>query len=179
MAGHSARGIREMSLGYSVSTRGGSHHDTRPFYPGTHPDPGFDKIPEYVFNSNAFTAVGDSLVICRFIAEGMLDGPGVSDSMATMLNLVTGWDIDAAGLAEIGERIYTLERLISSRRGVSRKDDILPYRVMNEPIPDGPSEGRYCPREELDTMLDKYYKLRGWTGDGIPTDEKLTELGLV
>ena len=178
MAGHSARGLREMSLGYAVSTRGGSHHDTRPFYPGTHPDHGFDKVPEYVVKSNYFTAVGDSLVICRFIAEGMLDPTSISDSMATMLNYVTGWDLDVAGLKEIGERIYTLERLINTRRGVSRKDDVLPYRVMNEPIPDGPSKGRYCPREMLDTMLDRYYKLRGWTEDGIPTDDKLKELGL-
>jgi len=179
IAGHSARGLREMSLGYSVSTRGGSHHDTRPFYPGTHPDPGFEKIPEYVVKSNSFTAVGDALVICRFIAEGMLDGPAVSASMATMLNYVTGWDLDVAGLEEIGERIYNLERLINTKRGVSRKDDVLPYRVMNEPIPEGPSEGRYCPREELEAMLDKYYKIRGWTGEGVPTDEKLTELGLI
>ena len=179
IAGHSARGIREMSLGYSVSTRGGSHHDTRPFYPGTHPDPGFDKVPEYVVKSNYFTAVGDSLTICRFIAEGMLDPPSISGSMATMVNCVTDWDIDIAGLEEIGERIYNIERLINTRRGVSRKDDVLPYRVMNEPIPDGPSEGRYCPRDTLDTMLDRYYKLRGWTEEGIPADDKLKELGLM
>jgi len=178
IAGHSARGIREMSLGYSVSTRGGSHHDTRPFYPGTHPDPGFDKVPEYVVKSNYFTAVGDSLAICRFIAEGMLDPTSISGSMATMVNYVTGWDLDVAGLEEIGERIYNIERLINTRRGVSRKDDVLPYRVMNEPIPDGPSEGRYCPRDTLDTMLNRYYKLRGWTEDGIPADDKLKELGL-
>ncbi|MBW1789581.1 MAG: hypothetical protein JRK53_23700, partial [Deltaproteobacteria bacterium] len=47
-----------------------------------------------------------------------------------------------------------------------------------EPIPDGPAKGRYCRREELDTMLDAYYALRGWTPDGIPTGEKLQELEL-
>jgi aldehyde:ferredoxin oxidoreductase len=68
--------------------------------------------------------------------------------------------------------------MINVARGVSRKDDILPFRVMNEPIPDGPSEGRYCPKDKLDAMLDKYYALRGWSEDGIPTNAKLTELGL-
>ncbi len=178
IAGHSARGIREMSLGYSISTRGGSHHDTRPSYPHTHPDRGFEGIAEYVVNSNYFTAVGDSLIICRFIAEGMLEPPAVSGSMAKLVNLVTGWDIDVDGLKQIGERIFNLERSINVSRGVSRKDDILPFRVMNEPIPDGPSGGRYCPRDKLDAMLDKYYALRGWSEDGIPTDAKLTELGL-
>ncbi len=62
--------------------------------------------------------------------------------------------------------------------GVSRKDDVLPYRVMSEPIPDGPSRGRYCPADKLDAMLDTYYELRGWSRDGIPTAAKLEELGL-
>jgi len=29
-----------------------------------------------------------------------------------------------------------------------------------------------------DEFLDKYYSLRGWTKEGIPTPEKLKELGL-
>ena len=109
----------------------------------------------------------------------MLEPPSISGSMAKVVNLVTGWDVDVPELEQIGERVYNLERLINVRRGVSRKDDILPYRVMNEPIPDGPSQGRYCPKNELDTMLDRYYELRGWTRDGVPSDAKLKELGLV
>jgi aldehyde:ferredoxin oxidoreductase len=50
---------------------------------------------------------------------------------------------------------------------------------MNEPIPDGLVKGRFCPRDELDKMLDEYYRLRGWDENGIPTDEKLREPGLV
>jgi aldehyde:ferredoxin oxidoreductase len=98
--------------------------------------------------------------------------------MVNIINYVKGWDIDLNGLEKIGERIYNLERLINVQRGVSRKDDTLPYRVMNEPIPSGPSKGRYCLQENLDKMLDTYYKLRGWSQDGIPTSRKLTELGL-
>jgi aldehyde:ferredoxin oxidoreductase len=64
------------------------------------------------------------------------------------------------------------------RQGVSRKDDLLPHRVMHEPIPMGPSKGRYCPPDELNRMLDDYYALRGWTKDGIPTKERLAALGL-
>jgi aldehyde:ferredoxin oxidoreductase len=30
----------------------------------------------------------------------------------------------------------------------------------------------------LDEMLDEYYQEQGWTNDGIPTEEKLKELGL-
>lgn len=178
-AGHSARGLRGMALAYSTSTRGGSHHDARPNYPKhSHPDPGFGGMPEYVAESQYFTAVGDSLVICRFIAEGMMGPSEVGETMVKILNCVTGWNIEIEDLRTIGERIYNLERLINVKRGLSRKDDVLPYRVMNEPIPDGPAKGRYVPREELDRMLDRYYEIRGWNAEGIPTEGKLRELGL-
>jgi len=177
IAGHSARGLRGMSLAYPTSTRGGSHHDARPHYPSHDPDPGFEPQPEYVVKNQYYTAVGDSLVMCRFTAERGLGTP-LNEDMVKVVNYVTGWNIGLQGLEKTGERIYNLERLINVRRGVSRKDDTLPYRVMNEPIPDGPSKGRYCSQEDLDRMLDTFYELRGWSREGIPTDQKLAELGL-
>jgi aldehyde:ferredoxin oxidoreductase len=167
-----------MSLGYAVATRGGSHHDTRPFYPGTHPDPGFSTRPEYVVKSNHFTSVGDSLVVCRFVEEGVLGPAAIGESMVQAVNLITGWDVDAAELETCGERIYNLERLLNCRRGVTRKDDVLPWRVMHEPIPAGSSEGRFCTPEALTELLDRYYTLRGWDENGVPTPEKLRELDL-
>lgn len=178
IAGHSPRGIRELSLGYAVSTRGGSHHDARPFYPGTHPDPGFSTCPEYVVKSNHFTSIGDSLVICRFIEEGILGPVAIGENMARAVNLITGWGVDPAKLEQCGERIYNLERLINCRRGVARKDDTLPWRVMHEPIPAGPSAGRFCPPETLSELLDRYYQLRGWDENGVPTPARLRELDL-
>jgi len=66
--GHSARGLRPMGLGYATSTRGGSHHDTRPKYPSEPgADPGFDDQPEHCVQTQNFTALGDSLVLCRFV----------------------------------------------------------------------------------------------------------------
>jgi aldehyde:ferredoxin oxidoreductase len=50
---------------------------------------------------------------------------------------------------------------------------------MSEPIPDGPVKNRFCLPKDLDAMLDAYYELRGWNREGIPTDEKLKELGLI
>ncbi len=64
------------------------------------------------------------------------------------------------------------------REGVRRQDDVLPWKVMHEPIPEGPSAGMHCPPEELGKMLDAYYALRGWDADGVPTRERLVALGL-
>jgi aldehyde:ferredoxin oxidoreductase len=177
IAGHSARGLRGMSLAYPTSTRGGSHHDGRPKYDLTGEDPGFEGQPEYIVKNQYFTAVGDSLIVCRFIAERGIGTP-LNEHMAVIAKVGTGFDISLGELEKIGERIYNLERLINVQRGVSRKDDVLPYRVMHEPIPDGLAKGRFCPPEELDRMLDRFYDLRGWSKDGIPEDWKLRELGL-
>ena len=178
MAGHSARGLRGMSLGYATSTRGGSHHDTRPSYPQeAGADPGFGGQAEYNVRSQHLTAVGDSLVMCRFTTERGL-GPDIAASMAELLRLVAGWDIDEAEVGTIGERVYNLERLINVGRGVDRRQDLLPQRVMREPIPDGPAKGRCCSPEQLQRMLGEYYRLRGWDEAGIPTPQTLSRLGL-
>ncbi len=176
--GHSARGVRPMALGYATSTRGGSHHDTRPKYPDPGCDPGFAGQVEHSVSSQNFTAVGDSLVMCRFTEERGF-GSANNEALATVLNHVTCWDMTVAELERIGERIYNLERLINTGRGLRRRHDTLPLRTMHKPIPDGPAKGRYCPPGDLSRMLDDYYHLRGWDADGVPTPGKLAELGLV
>jgi aldehyde:ferredoxin oxidoreductase len=176
---HSARALKGMSIGYATATRGGSHHDTRPTPQYAQ---GFDRRstgdkPAFAIASQHFTAVDDSLVMCRFTSERGF-GLFVNDAYASLLSAVTGWDVTAAELERIGERIVNLERSFNVREGVRRKDDRLPWKVMHEPIPEGPSAGMYCPPAELDGMLDAYYALRGWDADGVPTADRLRSLGL-
>lgn len=178
IAGHSARGIRSMGLAYATSTRGGSHHDARPNYIEPDGDPGFEGQAAYCVRSQHYTAFGDSLVACRFICERGLGSP-FDESIQEIIRAVTGWEMNLDEIRTIGERVYNLERLINVRRGLDRSQDTLPYRVTHEPISDGPSEGRYCPQEVFQQLLDEYYQLRGWDAHGKPTTEKLQELGLV
>ncbi len=181
IAGHSARGVRLLALGYATSTRGGSHHDARPDYIEPDGDPGFGGQAERCFLSQNNTAFGDSLVLCRFIQErGFGSGFGglMTDPIEEVLQYVTGWDIDMEEIRKTGERIYNLERQINVRRGLDRSKDTAPYRVTHEPIGDGPSKGRYCPEETLQKLLDEYYQIRGWDSQGRPSREKLAELRL-
>ncbi len=177
IAGHSARGIRTMGLAYATSNRGGSHHDARPRYPQPDFEMSAEEIAKYCVESQNFTALGDSLVMCRFTMERGF-GRLINESLAGAFNFLTGWDFSVEDLSQAGARIYTLERCINIARGVSRERDTLPARVMNEPIPDGPAKGRYVPDEALRAQLDCYYRLRGWDENGIPTDEALRKLSL-
>jgi aldehyde:ferredoxin oxidoreductase len=99
--------------------------------------------------------------------------------LARLYGLVTGVDVSAEEVGAAAERVNTLARLINVREGLSRKDDTLPWKVMNEPIPDdGPVKGAVVTQDELDLMLDDYYEARGWSLDGVPKVAKLKELGM-
>jgi aldehyde:ferredoxin oxidoreductase len=116
----------------------------------------------------------DSLGMCTVVRGSV----GFSDEpKGDIMRAATGYDF-MPELMEIGERIYSLERVILNREGVRRRDDLLPERFTNERLPDGPTKGRILTREMYDVMLDEYYRVRGWDADGVPTEDTLGRLRL-
>ena len=113
-----------------------------------------------------------SLVLCDFMPLG-------AEDYIELLNSAAGFDFTIEEYMKTGECIWNLTRMFNIREGITRKDDNLPKRFMNEPLPDGPAKGQKITKEILDKMLDEYYALRGWDENGIPKKEKLEELGLV
>ncbi|HNQ84896.1 MAG TPA: aldehyde ferredoxin oxidoreductase family protein [Deltaproteobacteria bacterium] len=113
----------------------------------------------------------DALGACKFMGMALM-----ADDIVPVINAATGWGLDAAGFRQAGERIFNLARAFNVREGLRRKDDTLPARLLEEPLPDGPAAGLTV---DLVPLLDAYYDYRGWdTQTGIPTVEKLRELGL-
>jgi len=104
---------------------------------------------------------------------------GLKD-MAKYYELATGIPMTAEELLIAGERINNLARVINIREGKgTRDDDTLPWKITNFPVPEEcVGKGAYVKQKEFDIGLDDYYSVRGWTKDGIPTPEKLKELGL-
>ncbi|MEA2102418.1 MAG: aldehyde ferredoxin oxidoreductase C-terminal domain-containing protein, partial [Thermodesulfobacteriota bacterium] len=174
--GHSARAIDTMGLAYATATRGGSHHDARPLYSDA--PMAMDAQVDYCIESQNNTVIGDCLVMCRFIQERAL-GTALNDAYIPLIRYVTGWDMDIEELDLIAQRVYNLERWINCSRGAGRNKDSLPWRVMNEPVIDGPSKGKFCPPERLTDLLDRYYRKRGWDTKGIPLPETLKRLGII
>jgi aldehyde:ferredoxin oxidoreductase len=127
--------------------------------------------------SQDWSAVGDSLAICRFVGERGF-GAEYHAAVAELLRLITGWDIGIDELRTIGARIWNAERAVNVRRGMRRADDALPWRATHEPIPAGPAAGRFCPEATLDALLDCYYDKRGWDRGGVPAEALLKQLGI-
>jgi aldehyde:ferredoxin oxidoreductase len=83
-------------------------------------------------------------------------------------------------LLEISERIWHLTRAFNAREieGFGRRWDYPPKRLSEEPIKSGPNEGYCIPMEDIEFLLDAYYKARGWNENGIPTRATLERVGL-
>ena len=92
-----------------------------------------------------------------------------------LLQIVTGIDFGSVdALNEIGERIFTLERLFNLKAGLNAKNGTLPERFLKEPMSEGPSKGQVFGQDKI---LPEYYRIRGWNQQRIPSKKKLEELG--
>ena len=180
VTGYDLRCLKTAALGFAVSFRGADHNRSGAYaldmtgkVDRLKAEKGRGKL---VKDSENVYALIDSLIVCKN-AKGTLYNE-LAD-MAKLYALVTGYEMTPEELSVAGERIITLARLINLREGLSRKDDTLPWKVMNQPIPDdGPAKGAIVTQDELDLLLDDYYQSRGWTLDGIPTKSQLNKLGM-
>jgi aldehyde:ferredoxin oxidoreductase len=185
------RGIKAYGLGNAVASRGADHLRSEPWFEFSNdPEEGIRRygIPETAFrleykgkglvvkHFEEMAAIADSTGVCKNTYNNMevLDW----EETAELLQVATGWDLTGEEVRRIGERIVNLERLFIAREGITRQDDTLPRRFLEEPLPEGSgsSTGSVL---ELEPMLDEYYRARGWdVQTGLPTKEKLEELGL-
>jgi aldehyde:ferredoxin oxidoreductase len=125
-----------------------------------------------------FNAVCDSFGFCRFLTIFSSPHAPQYQQFSKLTALSTGLVFTPKELGTIGERIYTLERMMLVKDGMSRKDDTLPKRYFEEPIPEGPARGAVILEKEFNEMLDEYYRLHGWDKNGVPKKETIRRLGL-
>jgi len=178
---HDPRAFKGLGLQYATSHRGACHLRGLVYHieQGERiPDLGIHKrYQRFTSEDKPFPVIAvqnwhdvlDSLIMCKFAVLP----PG---SVLSMLNMVTGWEMKLNDLITVGERTYNLKRVFNLACGASRRDDTLPKRLLEEPLAEGGSKGEVV---ELEKMLDGYYSLRGWDVNGVPTRQKLEELGLL
>ncbi len=137
------------------------------------------RLQDFYTMLNSLTVCNHLMASTRAAASLEPGSPGKFIYPATFtewLNLVTGWDMSLTEFLEAGERIFNLQRMIGIRRGLSRKDDMLPPRILTHPRGGKGEAAENLP--PLGEMLNEYYSYRGWSEEGIPTRERLVKLGL-
>ncbi len=168
------RGKLGHGLAYMTADIGGSH--LRDMYSSKKiPNRSALEVVDKLADSQDMNVLRDNLILCTF-AMGTLD----EDLRRQAFQAVTGWQLSAVKEREVANRIWTLIRLYNIREGMTRKDDDLPHKLRNEPLPSGVAEGctGFVSDEDLEASLDAYYRFRGWDSRGVPTDETISDLGL-
>ncbi len=170
------RGIQGMGLTYATSNRGACH--LRSYTVASEvlgipvkTDPLVTEgKPALVMAFQDATAAFDSSGTCVFttFAWSLVDLAPQIDAACD-----GGWTVER--LAELGERIWNMERVFNTAAGFTAKDDDLPTRLKTEPAQSGPAKGLVS---GIDKMVPEYYELRGWNKGGEPKKDTLTRLGL-
>lgn len=186
------RNAPHWGLAFATASRGGDHLKALPFVVGNDlkmfRDLFGDQPPEELtslleINGKGkmvawfenYNAVIDSLGLCKLAYKiGWIHPMDLAPAFAS----ATGLSYDFQKLLECGERICNIEKAFNARLGLTRKDDTVPVRFLEEPIAAGPRKGQHL-GSVLPKMLDDYYEARGWDKEtGLPKRAKLESLGL-
>jgi len=185
LPGYDPRALKTHGLSFATTYTGADHNKgyaSQDVFGAPVPEPvdrldpkGKGRITKW--NQDHRAVCCDAATMCNLVMDANFEA-GPAQNTADLLNGICGFDFTADEVLKVGERINNLARAFNVREGFDRKDDTFPERILTEPLEKGASKGQYIPKEDLDLMLDEYYAERGWDKNGIPTKEKLAELGL-
>ncbi|MBU2510724.1 aldehyde ferredoxin oxidoreductase family protein [bacterium] len=180
--GWGVRGAPGMGLAYATADRGACHQ--RGFvigyehggalYQGKPVSPhGIEQKAEIVAGEQDYLAGLDTLIKCDFGSFGIS-----AQTYIDLLNSATGQKWPVGFIDDLGGRIWNLVRLFNIREGLDRKSDTLPKRLTHQVLEDGPQKGHRIKPEDLERMLNEYYKIRNWNTEGQPTTKCIGLYGL-
>jgi aldehyde:ferredoxin oxidoreductase len=175
--GYEPRALQTMALGFAVGTRGADHNRSSAYevdfsdrVDRRHLTPADVHL---AVESEDRAALMDSLILCKFL-RGVFDD--FYEEAATMLNLVTGWDLTAGELRQTAARIVTAKKLFNIRAGWRPEEDTLPARFLDRPLPG--DDRALLTEQRLRAMVSAYNVHRDWSPEGWISDQALAASGL-
>lgn len=182
---HDPRAYTTMVASYATTNRGACHLGSLGYFSegGAYPahcvgfnkksEPhGFENKAEYAVRLQNLMNLFDALGLCKFIMLGHI----TPEIMKDWTNAVTGWNLSTEEMELIGDRLFNLKRMYNVRQGISRKDDVLPARLLMHDRKTGAAAGSI---PYYGMIIKDYYEYRQWNNEGIPTEEKLKELEIL
>ncbi len=164
-AGYDPRVLKGMGLAYGTSDRGACHLRATFYKPEIagliDPDQIEGKSEMFTEWEDRLTFF-DALILCRFYRD-MYQW----QELAAMTKATTGLDLTDGEMQAIAQRITDDTRLFNLREGLTPADDKLPKRFSQEMLPEA---GKVISEEEMQLLLQNYYRARGWDENGVPID---------
>ncbi len=182
LSAYEPRAAKAVGLNFATSSIGANHcmgyapqelfGSTKPFEVDALSPQRKGELTRYNQDQAALVETGIGCIF--FVSNDWLNVAAMAEFLEPLTGIEDFGSTDC--LWRVGERITNLERVFNVREGLSRKDDTLPARILEEPLREGPGSGQ---RFELTEMLGEYYRVRGWDGEtGWPTPGKLEDLSL-
>lgn len=175
MPGYDPRGSHGMAVAYATSDRGACHMRAFPIgeevLAGSLPADSLEGKPELVIRLQDYCSVCWTGIWCSNWAT-------TPEILIRHFRHLWGRDCTEVELLRIGARIWNLGRLINVREGFRASDDTLPERMLEGAHEQGGAAGKVIGKDSLEAALQEYYSARGWTPDGVPTKQTLTDLGV-
>ena len=175
--GYEPRGLQSMALGFAVSARGADHNRSgayeADFSDRVDRRRGDQRSVSLAVQTEDQAAIMDSMILCKFLRGVFSD---FHTEAATMLNLVTGWNVDPEELQTTAARIVAAKKLFNIQAGWQPADDTLPDRFLSEPLAD--DADATLSREQLQALIIAYNRERGWSDEGWLNSDSLADLKL-
>jgi len=162
-AGYDPRALKGMGLAYAVSDRGACHMRCTIYKPelsGLIDPHQIEGKAEIFVDYEDRCTLHDCLILCRFFRDFYL-----WDELRDAVSLTTGLDLNKSELQKLAAQVSDNARRFNLREGLTAADDRLPKRFFDESLPDGQA----VTEKEMATLVGDYYRLRGWSAEGIPS----------
>ncbi|MEJ2589662.1 MAG: aldehyde ferredoxin oxidoreductase C-terminal domain-containing protein, partial [Deltaproteobacteria bacterium] len=163
-AGYDPRALKGVGLGYAVSDRGACHLRAtfyKPELAGISPPNQMEGKVEVFLDFEDRLNIFDTLILCRFYRDLY-----PWDQLQEIIAVTTGLELNEAELRRLSAHVMDDTRRFNIQEGLTLNDDTLPKRLFKEPLESG--EG--ITEAQLVRMRSDYYRLRGWSREGIPPE---------
>ncbi len=160
--GYDPRALKGMGLAYAVSDRGACHLRAtfyKPELAGLIDPHQIEGKAEMFIDFEDRCTLFDCLITCRFYRDFY-----PWKELSRLIALATDVTLGKTQLQQLAARVTDATRRFNLREGLTAADDRLPARFFREKLPDGQS----ISEQELQTLVQDYYRLRGWDAQGVP-----------
>jgi len=156
-AGYEPRVLKGMGLAYAISDRGACHLRATVYkaeLSGMIPPEQIEGKAEMLIDFEDRHTLFDCLILCRFFRDLY-----PWEKLSELISATTGMELDKQELQKLALGITNKAREFNLREGMTKADDTLPKRFLEEKLEDS---GAVLLKSELEKMLSDYYKLKGW-----------------
>lgn len=126
-------------------------------------------------------ALADMLGVCKFVYGVFSSSWEIQqqkvEKLIDLFSAATGRKTSREEIWCLTERLHNLERSFDTREGLGKPDDDMPWRFVEEPLPEGPCKGNTYTNAQA--TIEEYYRQRKWdVKTGMSTWELLENSGL-